>query len=84
MPTANIPTYLRRYTDLPALLRLLTDKQLTLLDPKDGDDRNDAFFMSLYKERKKLKMVLPSAFAVTGDITTGGVLERSVRRVHSV
>lgn len=61
--TTTVPTYLRRYTDLPALLRLLTDKQLTLLDPKTWDDRNDSFFMSLYKERQKLKTVLALCFS---------------------
>lgn len=61
--TPKTPTYLRRYTDLPALLRLLTDRQLTLLDPKTWDDRNDSFFMSLYKERKRLKTVLGICFS---------------------
>lgn len=56
-------TYLRRYTDLPALLHLLTAKQITLLDPKTWDDRNDAYFMSLYKERKKLKTLLALCFS---------------------
>lgn len=63
MAATKVPTYLRRYTDLPALLRLLTDKQLTLLDPKTWDDRNDSFFMSLYKERKKLRSVLALCFS---------------------
>lgn len=67
MRTAKIPTYLRRYTDLPALLRLLTDKQLTLLDPKTWADHNDAFFMSLYKERKELKTVLALCFSQSAE-----------------
>jgi hypothetical protein len=67
MPTTSTPTYLRRYTDLPALLHILTEKQLTLLDPKTWDDRNDSFFMSLYKERKKLKTVLALCFSQTAE-----------------
>src|SRR4051794_14517688 len=63
MAATKIPTYLRRYTDLPALLRLLRDKQLTLLDPKTWDDRNDSLFMSLYKEHKKLHSVLALCFS---------------------
>lgn len=63
MTAKKVPTYLRRYTDLPALLRVLTDKQLTLLDPKTWDDRNDSYFMSLYKEKKKLKTVLGLCFS---------------------
>jgi hypothetical protein len=62
MPTKT-PTYLRRYTDLPALVRLLSDRQITLLDPKTWDDRNDSFYMSLYKERKKFKTVLALCFS---------------------
>ena len=65
MPTTTTPTYLRRYTDLPALLHMLAAKQLTLLDPKTWDDQNDSFFMSQYKERKKLKTVLALCFSQT-------------------
>lgn len=67
MPTTATPTYLRRYTDLPALLHMLSAKQITLLDPKSWDDRNDSFFMSLYKERKKLKTVLALCFSQTAE-----------------
>lgn len=61
------PTYLRRYTNLPALLDMLSTKQITLLDPKTWDDRNDSFFMSLYKERKKLKTLLALCFSQTAE-----------------
>jgi len=53
----------RRYTDLPALIQLLTNKELTLLDPSSWDDKNDSFFLSTYKEKKKLKSVLALCFA---------------------
>jgi hypothetical protein len=66
MPTKK-PTYLRRYTDLPALLHLLSCRQITLLDPKAWDDRNDSFYMSLYKERKKLKTVLALCFSQASE-----------------
>ncbi|MCU7843323.1 MAG: DUF2971 domain-containing protein [Candidatus Thiodiazotropha sp. (ex Monitilora ramsayi)] len=52
----------RRYTDLPALIQLLTNKELTLLDPSSWDDKNDSFFLSTYKEKKKLKSVLALCF----------------------
>jgi hypothetical protein len=48
----------RRYTYLTALIQLLTDRQLTLLDPSSWDDKNDSYFLSKYKEKKKLKSVL--------------------------
>jgi hypothetical protein len=67
MATIRTPTYLRRYTDLPALLHMLAAKHLTLLDPKTWDDRNDSFFMSLYKERKELKTVLALCFSQTAE-----------------
>ena len=63
MATSRVPTYLRRYTDLPALLHLLSSKTITLLDPKTWDDRNDAFFMSQYVDRKKLKALLALCFS---------------------
>jgi hypothetical protein len=65
--SSNTATYLRRYTDLPALLHLLTDRKLTLLDPKTWDDKNDAYFISLYKEKKKLRSVLGLCFSQTSE-----------------
>lgn len=59
--------YLRRYTDLPALLYLLQEKKITLLDPKSWDDRNDSCALSQYKKRKTLKSVLALCFSQTGE-----------------
>lgn len=67
MSIAVAPARLRRYTDLPALLHMLTSRQITLLDPKTWDDKNDSFFMSLYKERKKLKTLLALCFSQTTE-----------------
>ncbi|HTY83899.1 MAG TPA: hypothetical protein VMB19_06760 [Silvibacterium sp.] len=50
--------FLRRYTDLPALIHLLTTQSITFLDPSSWDDKNDAYFMSLYKEKKGLTSLL--------------------------
>ena len=63
MTTSKVPNYLRRYTDLPALLHMLSSKTITLLDPKTWDDRNDIFYMSQYKERKNLKTLLALCFS---------------------
>lgn len=57
----------RRYTDLPALIQLLTNRQLTLLDPSSWDDKNDSFFLSTYKEKKKLKSVLALCFTCESE-----------------
>ena len=60
--------YLRRYTDLPALIYLLTERTLTLLDPQSWDDGNDSHYLDLYRERKHLKSVLAVCFT-QGDET---------------
>ncbi len=55
--------FLRRYTDLPALIYLLNERKITLLDPKSWDDQNDAYFLALYKEKKNLRSVLALCFS---------------------
>jgi len=50
--------YLRRYSNLPALIYLLTERKLTVLDPQSWDDSNDSHYLALYRERKSLKSVL--------------------------
>jgi hypothetical protein len=60
-------TELSRYTDLPALLYLLDKKKITLLDPKSWDDSNDSYYLSQYKEKKKLKSVLALCFSQTAE-----------------
>ena len=50
--------FLRRYTDLPTLIQMLRDRAVTFLDPNLWDDKNDAYFMELYKDKKKLKTLL--------------------------
>ena len=67
MATSKTPTYLRRYTDLPALLHLLSSQQITLLDPKTWDDKNDSYFMSVYKEKKKFQTVLALCFSQSAE-----------------
>lgn len=52
----------RRYTDLPVLIQILTNSKLTLLDPSFWDDKNDSYFLSTYKEKKKLQSVLALCF----------------------
>ncbi|EBU8873812.1 hypothetical protein DMA29_20965 [Salmonella enterica subsp. enterica serovar Seattle] len=49
---------LRRYTNLPSLLYMLTKKKITLLDPDTWDDKNDSWFLDIYTEEKKLQKTL--------------------------
>src|ERR1043166_1220865 len=59
---AKKTSFLRRYTSVPALLHMLQNKKITLLNPGTWDDRNDAFFRNQYKQQAQLKTVL--AFCV--------------------
>ena len=52
----------RRYTDIPALIYLLRERKITLLDPASWDDKNDSYFLSLYRQKKDLKSVLALCF----------------------
>lgn len=54
--------YLRRYTDLPALLNLLETSSLTLLSPQSWDDANDRHFLEVYRKRRNLASVLALCF----------------------
>jgi hypothetical protein len=54
--------YVRRYTDIPALVSLLTERKITLLDPASWDDKNDSRFLELYEEKEKLHSLLALCF----------------------
>jgi hypothetical protein len=53
---------LRRYCDLPSVLQLLSTKQITLLNPRYWDDKNDTHYLAAYKVRKELKSLLALCF----------------------
>jgi hypothetical protein len=59
--------HLRRYTDIPALIYLLREQRITLLDPQSWDDKNDSHFLSIYRERKNLKTVLAACFSQASE-----------------
>jgi hypothetical protein len=59
--------FLRRYTDLPALICLLREKKITLLDPYSWDDSNDSHYLSVYKSRKGLKTLLALCFTQVAE-----------------
>lgn len=54
--------YLRRYTDIPALISLLSERKITLLDPESWEDQNDSHYLTLYKEKKNLQSVFALCF----------------------
>ncbi|GGZ39952.1 DUF2971 domain-containing protein [Asticcacaulis endophyticus] len=49
---------LLRYTDLTSLFYILHNKKITLLNPDLWDDRNDIYFIDLYKKRRNFESVL--------------------------
>ena len=55
---------LRRYTLLPSLIYTLTERKLTLLDPQSWDDKNDSYYLDLYREKTNRKTVLALCFAL--------------------
>jgi len=57
----------RRYTTLPYLFDMLHNKRITLLDPSSWEDKNDAYFVKTYKEKRKLKSVLAVCFAKASE-----------------
>ncbi len=59
--------FLRRYTDLPALIYLLSQKKLTLLDPQTWDDRNDAYYLRLYRDGNNMETVLALCFTQANE-----------------
>jgi hypothetical protein len=50
----QLNNFIRRYTTIPAVIDMLRQKELTILDPQSWDDRNDRYFMRLYKEKKNV------------------------------
>lgn len=58
---------LRRYVDLPALIYMLANKNLSLLSPDSWDDSNDSHYLSLYRSKKKLETVLAACFSQTRE-----------------
>ena len=54
--------FLRRYTNMTTLIYMLKEKKITLLNPEKWDDKNDAYYMSLYKKKGSLKSILALCF----------------------
>jgi hypothetical protein len=53
---------LKRYTDIAALVDILTNKHIVLLNPESWDDSNDSYYLSTYKKIKNLRTVLALCF----------------------
>lgn len=55
--------FLRRYTNLPVVIHLLKTGKITFLNPATWDDRNDSYFLELYKEARRLRSLLALCFS---------------------
>jgi hypothetical protein len=58
---------IRRYTHLPAVIQILTSRELTLLDPSSWEDRNDSHYLALYKKKRALKTLLVLCFTQAAE-----------------
>jgi hypothetical protein len=58
---------LSRYTSLPVVLDILTQKRITLLSPKTWEDHNDAYYLERYRREMKLGSVLAICFSMKGE-----------------
>jgi hypothetical protein len=58
---------LKRYTSISAVIDMLCRKELALLDPQTWDDRNDRYFMALYKEHAKAKGLYAACFTQVAE-----------------
>jgi Protein of unknown function (DUF2971) len=59
--------HLRRYTDLPALIYLLNERKITLLDFISWDAKNDSHYLELYRQKNNLKSVLAVCFTQANE-----------------
>ena len=48
--------FLRRYTNIPALIYLLREAKITLLNSDNWDDKNDLHYMTLYLRKNHLSL----------------------------
>jgi hypothetical protein len=54
--------FLNRYTSLPFLLDILQSKTLTMKNPELWEDKNDSYFIKLYKQKSLKETVLVLCF----------------------
>jgi hypothetical protein len=58
---------LNRYTSLPIALDILFRRRVTLLSPETWEDRNDAFYLERYREKKNLGTLAAICFSARGE-----------------
>lgn len=58
----QLKSRLKKFTTLPVVLDMLSERRITLLNPRTWEDRNDSFYIEQYKSKKELKSVLALCF----------------------
>ena len=53
---------LNRYTSVPILLDILANKRITLLSPRNWEDKNDSYYIEQYASEKGLSNILALCF----------------------
>ncbi len=61
--TPKTAPFLNRYTSLPVALDILVQRRVTLLSPETWEDRNDAFYLERYREKKNLQTLVTICFS---------------------
>jgi len=59
--------YLRRYTNLESLRCILHNRAITLLDPQTWSDKNDSYFLHLYRQEKKLNSLFALCLTMVSE-----------------
>lgn len=67
MPKTLKGNRLYRYTSLPVVLDILSKQAITLLSPSSWDDRNDSYYLELYRTKKNLKTLLALCFTLRSE-----------------
>ncbi len=75
--------YLRRFTDLTALMYLLHERKITLLDPASWDDKNDSHYFTLYSIQRKAQALFGASALFHAGGRTIPSLECNLRPVRA-
>lgn len=67
MTSKSSDRIVRRYTNIAAIIDVLTRKQLALLDPLTWDDRNDRHFMNLYQQHVAAKKIYAACCTLSNE-----------------
>lgn len=56
---------LRHYTSLSSLIHILTYKKITLSNPSNWEDKNDAIYLEIYRKKRGFKRIFAMCFTST-------------------